>query len=173
MMLCVGLLSACQPQNDINAAKNEETAKPAQVVHSLPLIEAKVRPLQLARSIACDEEGCTKYQLYSLDTNVPWINQYFDERMKKANPVAFESSKQAKPQIDENMLSETLSDVRYVAQRGKYADFVLMNYHYPARAAHGMYHNEYITLDLATKKRVALSDIVVACMAEACKHINK
>ena len=44
--------------------------------------------------------------------------------MKKANPVAFESSKQAKPQIDENMLSETLSDVRYVAQRGKYADFV-------------------------------------------------
>jgi hypothetical protein len=95
MMLCVGLLSACQPQNDSNAAKNEETAKPAQVVQTLPLIEAKVRPLQLARSIACDEEGCTKYQLYSLDTNVPWINQYFDERMKKANPVAFESSKQS------------------------------------------------------------------------------
>jgi hypothetical protein len=94
MMLCVGLLSACQPQNDSNAAKNEETAKPAQVVQTLPLIEAKVRPLQLARSIACDEEECTKYQLYSLDTNVPWINQYFDERMKKANPVAFESSKQ-------------------------------------------------------------------------------
>lgn len=161
MMLCVGLLSACQPQNDINAAKSEETTKPAQVTQTLPLIEAKVRPLQLARSIACDEEGCTKYQLYSLDTNVPWISQYFDERMKKANPVAFESSKQAKPQIDENMLSETLSDVRYVAQRGKYADFVLMYYHYPARAAHGMYHNEYITLDLATKKRVALSDIVV------------
>jgi hypothetical protein len=64
--------------------------------------------------------------------------------MKKANPVAFESLKQSKPQIDENMLSETLSDVRYVAQRGKYADFVLMYYHYPARAAHGMYHNEYI-----------------------------
>lgn len=123
MMLCVGLLSACQPQNDSNAAKNEETAKPAQVTQTLPLIEAKVRPLQLARSIACDEEGCTQYQLYSVETNVPWINQYFDERMKKANPVAFESSKQAKPQIDENMLSKTLSDVRYVAQRGKYADF--------------------------------------------------
>jgi hypothetical protein len=115
----------------------------------------------LAHSIACDEEGCTQYQLYSLETNVPWINEYFDERMKKANPVAFEKTKQSVKQPDESMLSETLSDVRYVAQRGKFADFVLMDYYYPARAAHGMYHNEYITLDLATRKRVALSDIVV------------
>ena len=65
MMLCTGLLSACQPQNDSNAAKSEETTKPAQVTQTLPLIEAKVRPLQLARSIACDEEGCTQYQLHS------------------------------------------------------------------------------------------------------------
>lgn len=60
MMLCAGLLSACQPQNDSNAAKSEETTKPAQVTQTLPLIEAKVRPLQLAHSIACDEEGCTQ-----------------------------------------------------------------------------------------------------------------
>lgn len=161
VVLCVGLLSACQPQNDSAAAKSEETAKPAKVAQSLPLIEAKVRPLPLAHSIACDEEGCTQYQLYSLETNVPWINEYFDERMKKANPVAFEKTKQSVKQPDESMLSETLSDVRYVAQRGKFADFVLMDYYYPARAAHSMYHNEYITLDLATRKRVALSDIVV------------
>ena len=67
MMLCAGLLSACQPQNDSNAAKSEETTKPAQVTQTLPLIEAKVRPLQLARSIACDEDdvpntSCTAWK---------------------------------------------------------------------------------------------------------------
>ncbi len=77
MMLCVGLLSACQPQNDSNAAKSEETTKPAQVTQTLPLIEAKVRPLQLARSIACDEEGCTQYQTVQLGHQCPMDQSIF------------------------------------------------------------------------------------------------
>lgn len=153
VLVCVGLLSACQPQRDA-VSTSEDSA-------GLAVVQAKVRPLSLPRPVVCDEQNCTKYRLYSVNTNLPWINQYFDERIKKANPVAFEQEKSSTQLPNAREWSETLADVRYVAQRGKYADFVLMNYHYPAGAAHGMYHQEYITFDLVSKKRIALDDLVI------------
>lgn len=53
------------------------------------------------------------------------------------------------------------SYVRYIGQHANLATFSLQSYSYPAGAAHGIHHQEFVTFDLKQKKRLALQDIML------------
>ncbi len=42
--------------------------------------------------------------------------------------------------------------MRYIGQHANLATFSLQSYSYPAGAAHGIHHQEFVTFDLKTEK---------------------
>lgn len=162
--LSFSLLAACQPRNE--PVKDKESRAAAQTVkaESIPLIESKTVKMQLTKPEACDAQGCTQYAIQTVETNVDWINQYFAERIKKADPIAFSTAPNEKVNLSEGSaagLSQSSTAVRYISQWGHIATFALESYSYSAGAAHGMSHTEYVNFDLKAKKRLALQDILV------------
>ena len=67
---------------------------------------------------------------------------------------------QPKAQSSPKGLNQNSIYVRFISQQNNLATFVIQTYTYAAGAAHGMYHNEYVTFDLSTQKRLALTDIL-------------
>lgn len=161
--LSLGLLTACQPRNE-PVQDNQHKAQAAQVKEqSIPLIQSKTVAMKLAKPEACDTEGCTQYSIQTVETNVDWINQYFAERIKKADPIAFSTAPNEKVNLAEGAepgLGQSITHVRYISQWGKIATFALESYTYTAGAAHGMSHVEYVNFDLQAKKRLALQDVL-------------
>ena len=133
---------------------------------SLPLIEAKVERVELPKKQFCDEDGCTQYDFQNVKTNAEWIDAYFLDRMKKDVPNAFSADAhktQAVSEVEDvspKGLNQNSIYVRFISQQYNLATFVIQSYTYAAGAAHGMYHNEYVTFDLNTQKRLALTDIL-------------
>ncbi|WP_374663358.1 RsiV family protein [Acinetobacter sp.] len=159
----LSMLTACQPRNE--PVNDKEKSAPAAEVkaESIPLIESKAAVMKLMKPDACDAEGCTRYSIQTVETNVDWINQYFTNRMKKADPIAFSNTPNEKVNLSEGAdpgLNQSTTTVRYISQWGKIATFALESYTYTAGAAHGMSHVEYINFDLKAKKRLALQDIL-------------
>ncbi|WP_411688310.1 RsiV family protein [Acinetobacter indicus] len=166
------MLSACQPKQD--AAPQVEAEQSQTQAAAIPVIQAKVVPVELKQQQRCDEEGCTEYDIQTVNTNVPWINAYFMQRIKKADPIAFSedaastasassasSASEANSTEEPNRLSLSSTYVRYIGQHGRLATFSMQSYSYPAGAAHGMHHQEFVTFDLNSKKRLALQDILL------------
>lgn len=160
----MGALTACQPRNEpVQDKEKSAQAKPVQA-ESIPLIQSKAVTMKLNKPEACDAEGCTQYAIQTVETNVDWINQYFTDRIKKADPIAFSTEPNEKVNLAEGSeagLSQSSTAVRYISQWGHIATFALESYSYSAGAAHGMSHVEYVNFDLKAKKRLALQDVLI------------
>lgn len=163
-LVSIGALTACQPRNEPVADKDGTKQVVTAQAEGIPLIQSKAVPMTLTKPEACDAEGCTQYSIQTVETNVDWINQYFAERIKKADPIAFSTAPNEKVNLAEGSeagLSQSSTAVRYISQWGHIATFALESYSYSAGAAHGMSHVEYVNFDLKAKKRLALQDVLV------------
>lgn len=154
-------LAGCQPKPEV-AEKSISSTPAKNTEAALPLVKARVMPVKVRKTEACDQQGCTQYDLQTVQTNVAWIDQYFLERIQKAAPNAFSHApnekinlQQETPQLNQNSIY-----VRYLGQNHALASFVLENYSYSAGAAHGIYHQEFVNLDLKNKKRLQLTDVM-------------
>lgn len=146
----------CQPEPEVV----EQTAPAKQEAH-IPLIQAQAEAIPDVQSVMCEKEGCTRYNFLSVKTNVDWIDAYFLERIKRAEPVAFQAQKQAKPEdIDINSLDQRSIRVGYLGQQNNFATFIIKNYQFKTGSEFGLYHHEYVNFDLLKQKRLALEDIL-------------
>ena len=155
------MVSACQEKPAPQAEQAATTTQHAQI----PLIQAKVERVNVVKKQFCDEDGCTQYDLQTVKSNVPWLDEYFLNRIKKDVPGAFEKDQnhaqaESEAQSSPKGLNQNSIYVRFISQQNNLATFVIQTYTYAAGAAHGMYHNEYVTFDLSTQKRLALTDIL-------------
>ncbi|MFW1965875.1 RsiV family protein [Acinetobacter guillouiae] len=155
------MVSACQEK----PAPQAEQAATATQHAQIPLIQAKVERVNVVKKQFCDEDGCTQYDLQTVKSNVPWLDEYFLNRIKKYVPGAFEKDQnhaqaESEAQSSSKGLNQNSIYVRFISQQNNLATFVIQTYTYAAGAAHGMYHNEYVTFDLTTQKRLALTDIL-------------
>ncbi|MCT9977647.1 RsiV family protein [Acinetobacter sp. I-MWF] len=155
------MVSACQEK----PAPQAEQAATATQHAQIPLIQAKVERVNVVKKQFCDEDGCTQYDLQTVKSNVPWLDDYFLNRIKKDVPGAFEKDQnhaqaESEAQSSPKGLNQNSIYVRFISQQNNLATFVIQTYTYAAGAAHGMYHNEYVTFDLSTQKRLALTDIL-------------
>ena len=100
-ILTVIALAGCQPKKEQSAANAEKV--------DIPLIQAKVVAVKLPKQKLCLEDGCTSYDLQTVETNQKWIDEYFISRMKKAEPNAFANIADQKVKLpaDEPSLSES------------------------------------------------------------------
>jgi hypothetical protein len=155
----------------LTACQREEHTDLSHPVHStqtnIPLIQAKSIAVKLPQAEICEQMGCTRYDLQTIQTNVAWINDYFLDRLKKMDPIAFE--KYEGPQLDNDSLTalglnQSRSHVQYLGQNGIFATFLLHSYNYNAGATHGLYHDEYVNFDLNEQKRIALQDLLITGM---------
>ncbi|WP_010113114.1 RsiV family protein [Acinetobacter sp. P8-3-8] len=155
------MVTACQEK----PAPQVEQATTQNQAETTPLIQAKIERVEIPKKQFCDEDGCIQYDLQTVKSNVAWIDDYFLTRIKKDVPNAFEQG-HANPQANDEAqsspkgLNQNSIYVRFISQQNNLATFVIQTYSYAAGAAHGMYHNEYVTFDLNAKKRLALTDIL-------------
>ena len=140
-------LYGCQPGSQNKTQKDEIK------------IEAKTVPVQEAAPIVCDKEGCVRFDLSTVDTHIPWIDQYFIERIKRTEPVAF--SPMVSAQAQSRLIDQRRIRVSYVGQQGPIATFVLESSHLAKASGQRIQHQEYINLDLEHKKRLALHEIML------------
>ncbi|ANF82287.1 hypothetical protein A3K93_08835 [Acinetobacter sp. NCu2D-2] len=158
MMSTLGLgsvtLMGCQQESEPSTESVQNEAV-------LPLIQAHTEKVTGVQSLSCEKEGCTRYDLQSVKTNVDWIDQYFYDRIKRAEPVAFKVN-QAKQEseVDVNSLDQRNIRVGYLGQQANLATFVMKSYQFKTGSEFGMYHHEYVNFDLTQKKRLALEDIL-------------
>ncbi len=162
LLSAIFVLSACQEKPK---PQSEQANTTAVKTEQIPLIQAKVVRVELAKKQFCDEDGCTQYDFQTVQSNVPWIDKYFQDRIKKDVPSAFEKDQTSTEvkhdaQSSPKGLNQSTIYVRFISQQNNLATFVIQTYSYQAGAAHGMYHNEYVTFDLNTQKRLALTDIL-------------
>jgi hypothetical protein len=152
-ILTVVALAGCQP-------KQEQKATTEKV--DIPLIHAKVVPVKLPKQKVCLEDGCTSYDLQTVETNQKWIDEYFVNRMKKAEPNAFANltDQPVKAPADGAAQNESSTYVRFVSQNYNLATFAIQSYSYSAGAAHGMSHQEFVNFDLTNKKHITVNELL-------------
>ena len=168
------LMGGCQ-EKPAPQAQVDTVAKAQK--QAIPLIQAKVIRVELPKKQFCDAEGCTQYDLQTVQTQVPWINEYFLARLQKDVPDAFSTDKKISAETSAAKgLNQNTVYVQFIAQHTNLATFVIQSYIYNAGAAHGMSHQEFVTFDLNTHKRLALTDIlkpnVEAKVADALYEAN-
>lgn len=152
-ILTVVALAGCQP-------KQEQKATTEKV--DIPLIHAKVVQVKLPKQKVCLEDGCTSYDLQTVETNQKWIDEYFVNRMKKAEPNAFANltDQPVKAPADGAAQNESSTYVRFVSQNYNLATFAIQSYSYSAGAAHGMSHQEFVNFDLTNKKHITVNELL-------------
>lgn len=151
------LLGACQPKNA--PRPSDPVPEAAKVV----LIKSQSIEVKLARHEFCDAEGCHRYAMQTVQTNVPWIDDYFFKRLADLEPKAFTSQTEVMvPKVDDQELQ--LQDhhyfVRYIAQHQHLALFSLQSYSYGNQLTHSLFHQEYVNFDLNLQKRLSLQDVL-------------
>lgn len=153
------LATGCQPKSD---AKKEQKTTTQTEKPAIPVIQAKVTAVKLPKNKLCLEDGCTTYNFQTVKTNQLWINAYFDNRIKKADPNAFANLSDQQVKLPEGMPidGQSMIYVKYLGQNYNLASFELYTYTYSAGAAHGMYHQEYVIFDLTNKKHITVADLL-------------
>jgi hypothetical protein len=155
--LAVGLcVTGCQPAS--NTSSNRDEA--AQVVQ----IQSKRIAVKGAAKVVCEKEGCVHFDLHTVETNLDWINHYFNQRIQHTEPVAFShgNNKNPKQATQADYLDQRSIEVRFVNQRAQLATFVLKSSNRPRRQADQFQQLEYINFDLKQKKRLALHQLLVS-----------
>lgn len=161
------LLAGCQKDTEEpkqTTASSVMASDPAQNIPEVaPMIQSKTIPVKLPQKISCEADDCTEYQVSTVQTNVPWINDYFDMRIRKDVPLAFKRNLKDKDGASEVEPSKQVNSntyaIGYLGQNNNLGTFLLASSTYSVGAAHGMYHREYIVFDLEQKKRVMVSDL--------------
>lgn len=152
------LMSGCQKQNIEQDSSKTASVSTEKVV--LPAVSAKTVSVALPQKVYCEADECTAYTIETAETNLPWINDYFSQRLKKDAPLAFSKSPRVAPkELEERDTNQSHYTVKFLSQNYHLITFVLESDSYSAGAAHGMYHKEYIIFDLNTKKRITMSDL--------------
>lgn len=155
------LMGGCQEKPKAHTDETQKTSTAKQSDEPVSVIQGKVQRIKLDKNQFCDDQGCTQYDLQTVKTNVPWIDNYFLERIRKAVPNAFTAeTKDVKVDTNQQGVNQSSIYVRYISQNNNLATFAIQSYEYAAGAAHGMHHQEFVTFDLTTHKRLALSDIL-------------
>ena len=154
-ILCLNLgLFACQPQTSsvTTSAQSEDTGE----------IQSKIVPVKDANQVVCEIEGCVRFDLQTVDTNMSWIDQYFMERIQRTEPVAFSkvTSNKIKAKDQPKFIDQRSIQVNYLNQHAHLATFIFKTAHQPERAAQPQSHTEYVNLDLKQKKRLALHQVM-------------
>jgi len=163
MLAAMVAVSGCQPKS---TAKDEQPASSASVKEQkqaeVPVIQAKVVPVKLPKPKVCLEDGCTEYDFQTVQTNQKWINDYFTNRIKKADPNAFANLADKPVEVPEGepRSSQSAIYVRYLGQNYNLATFALQTYSYSAGAAHGMSHQEFVNFDLLNKKHITVAELL-------------
>lgn len=165
-------LSACQKPSETHLTVTAE-----QKANPIPLIQAKTQLLNLAHDEVCHVESaeesanCTKYHLQSISSNVAWLDDYFNTRIKSEHTEAFANTPKVKVNLDPDLPSTNYStaSVRYIGQHYNIATFEYFVDYLPAGAAHGMHHSEYMVFDLATQQQLTLNDILQPVSKEQLK----
>lgn len=152
-IVAVIALTGCQPKKDTTNEKDKV---------DIPLIQAKVIAVKIPKQKVCLEDGCTNYDLQNVETNQKWIDEYFLNRMKKAEPNGFSNlaDQQIKVAAGEPSLNESSTYVRFVGQNYNLATFAIQTYSYSAGAAHGMSHQEFVNFDLSNKKHITVAELL-------------
>lgn len=157
-VLGAAVLTGCQPR-EVPAEPQAEASAPAAA--SIPLLQVQAVPMEGFNKNVCEKEGCTQFDLQTVKSNAAWIDEYFADRIRKAEPVAFsEIQPQAAEETDPAKLNQQSISVRYMGQQYDIATFAMTSYSYSSGAAHGLYHIEYVNFDLKNQKRLALHDIL-------------
>ncbi|MCU4390914.1 RsiV family protein [Acinetobacter courvalinii] len=153
-ILTVVALAGCQPK--------KEAAPPTEKTSDIPLIHASVSAVKIPKQKVCLEDGCTTYDLQTVHTNQTWIDDYFMNRMKKAEPNAFANlaDQEVKAPADGMVQNESSTSVRFVGQNYNLATFAIQSYSYSTGAAHGMSHQEFVNFDLKNKKHITVSELL-------------
>lgn len=160
-LLVGGFLAGCQPSSSTSQTESSNHQAASEVkAQSIPLIQAKTVPVKLTQTVVCETDECTNYQLASIQSNVPWINAYFMDRLKKDAPLAFKPSSKPASSVAPEQVGQNQYSVRYVGQNKNLASFVFDSSTYNAGAAHGMYHEDYVILDLQNKRRVMVDQLL-------------
>ncbi|WP_298145016.1 RsiV family protein [uncultured Acinetobacter sp.] len=156
MMGLTVLLTACQPKH----APHPSDPKPeaAKVV----LLSSQSIQMNLPRAEVCESEGCERYNLHTVHTNLPWIDAYFVKRLTQLAPKAFDIAQQRiVPDLNEPAsLAHHQHFVSYIAQRNQLALFTLQSNSSGTHLPHSLLHQEYVNLDLNLQQRLALSDVL-------------
>lgn len=158
----LGVVSVCAVAIFVAGCQKKSDTEQSHVgKNAVTLIQAKTVDVKHPSKTFCDEDECTEYTLKTVQTNLPWINEYFLKRIEKDVPDAFMAAKEKDPaKTASQPTGESQISVRYLGQNDQFASFEMQTYLYGAGAAHGMSHNEYVIFDLSQKKRLALADIL-------------
>ena len=158
----LGVVSVCAVAIFVAGCQKKSDTEQSHVgKNAVTLIQAKAVDVKHPSKTFCDEDECTEYTLKTVQTNLPWINEYFLKRIEKDVPDAFMAAKEKDPaKTASQPTGESQISVRYLGQNDQFASFEMQTYLYGAGAAHGMSHNEYVIFDLSQKKRLALADIL-------------
>lgn len=126
-------------------------------------IEAKSIPVKGVAKVVCEIEGCVRFDLQTVDTNLDWIDQYFIARIRDTEPVAFTKVTQKNPKkADEPYyLDQRFIKVVFIAQRDHLATFALISSNLVKNQTASSEHVEYINFDLKQKKRLALHQLML------------
>ena len=157
LALSLGLV-ACQPQH---APRPSEPQPPQPKV---VLVDSQAMEVKLARNEVCNSKGCTLYDMQSVQTNLPWIDDYFLTRLAELEPDAFASKPDVVvPDIESEkvVLEQNNQFVHYIGQRKNIAMFAIQSYSYGGQLPQSMSHHEYVNFDLDLEKRLSLQDIVI------------
>lgn len=173
-------LTACQEKPKSDTASEKEATQKNQVKTdtAIPLIQAKVERVQPKKDEVChaaessdDLATCTQYDLQTINTNVAWINTYFQDTIKKDHAEAFDDQPAVKVTLDSKIPSVNYSgaSVRYIGQNYNIATFEYLVDYYPAGAAHGTYASRYVVIDLTQQHILTLNDILLPGAQEKLK----
>lgn len=154
LLITIGMMG-CQPQSSSVAT----LAQTDRVVR----IEAKTVPVKGAAKVVCEIEGCVRFDLQTVDSNIDWINQYFIERIQHTEPVAFTKVTQKNPKKGDepHYLDQRFMKVEFVGQHAHLATFALKISNLARSKNASLKHVEYINFDLKQKKRLALSQLLL------------
>ena len=145
-----------------------ETTTPSNTVAELPAVWAKPYKMDVVNKKICslasqeDNAGCTIYDIQSIKTNLDWINQYYDNELKKQYQEAFAAKNEVTlPDSEDNYEYYVGSMVRFKGQLYNLVTFSQFDNSYSG-GAHNHYNVTYATFDLKTKKKLGLNDIIQA-----------
>lgn len=154
LLITIGMMG-CQPQSSSVAT----LAQTDRVMR----IEAKTVPVKGVTKVVCEIEGCVRFDLQTVDSNIDWINQYFIERIQHTEPVAFTKITQKNPKkADEpHYLDQRFIKVEFIGQRAHLATFALRSSNLAKNKNASLKHVEYINFDLKQRKRLALTQLLL------------
>ena len=168
------LLTACdrsattaEDKNPANQTAESASNIPKNTETELPAVWAKPYKMNLVNPKICqpatleDNAGCTIYDIQSIKTNIPWINQYYDVNLKKMYKDAFGIKQNVEiPPSEDNYQYYVGAMVSLKSQRYNLVTFSQFDNSYSG-GAHNQYNVNYDMLDLKTQKRISLNDILL------------